>query len=60
MKDKVKPAREDGGLERVAARAAECGLPPESARTVFETVFRLVREHHRAFANGGERNERSP
>ena len=43
-------AREERQLKRLADLSREQGLPVEVTRTIFETIFALVRDNHRSIA----------
>jgi chorismate mutase len=44
--------REQAQLDRLTALGAAAGLGNDVTREVFSTIFRLVRENHRALAKG--------
>ena len=46
--------REATQLERLLVCSRECGLAGEVTRAVYETLFGLVRDSHRAIAAQGE------
>lgn len=48
--DAADATREAAQLERLVALSREHGLPLEATRSIFETVFGLVRENHRHIA----------
>ncbi len=52
------PLREEAQLERLVSLSAELDLQIEVTRTVFETLFRFVRENHLAQASAASRAPR--